>query len=60
MVRAAGAADYVSVGLEDPPWWVPGAAETVAVDGSSVSWMVAFPPWDMDQEGVDWREWLQP
>lgn len=60
MVRSAGAVDYVSVGIEDPPWWVPGASETVAADGSAVSWLVAFPPWDMDQEGIDWHDWLRP
>ena len=60
MIRAAGAGDYASVGIEDPPWWAAGAGETVAADGSIVSWVVAFPPWDMDQEGIDWHDWLKP
>jgi hypothetical protein len=56
MIRAADADDYVSAGTESPPWWTPGAGDTVAPDGTEVSWLVPFPPWDMDQEGVDWHD----
>lgn len=56
MIRAADDSDYDSVGTSSPPWWTPGAGEMLASDGTSISWMVAFPPWDMDQEGIDWRE----
>jgi hypothetical protein len=59
MVRSAGADDYTSVGVEDPPWWISNAGETIAADGSPVSWLVASPPWDMDQEGIDWHDWLK-
>lgn len=55
MIRAAGDRDYGSVGTAVPPWWTPGAGETVAPDGTPVLWVLAGPPWDMDQEGIDWR-----
>ena len=58
MIRAAGDTNYTSAGTETPPWWTPGAGETYEPDGTAVSWVVSFPPWDMDQEGIDWRDWL--
>jgi hypothetical protein len=58
MLRPADADDYTSVGTQEPPWDVSDAGETVASDGTPVAWMVPGPPWDMDQEGIDWRESL--
>jgi hypothetical protein len=60
MIRAADADEYTSVGTQAPPWYLPDAGETVAYDGTPVAWVVPGPPWDMDQEGIDWRRCLNP
>lgn len=58
MIRGAGEAVYASAGVATPPWFAPDAGDTVGPDGTTISWVVPFPPWDMDEEGIDWHDQL--